>query len=108
MSEKEISFDKIHEDYCDFIDSCGKFNCYTRSKELQDEKSKECIQYLLIIKSYKHQAIQNKSEHIANQFFHMQCMINATKSFLLMWVNLKDGEFNKSWSHLVDAQRYRA
>lgn len=106
MSEKEISFDKIHEDYCDFIDSCGKFNSYTRSQKIQDEKSKECTQYLLVIKSYKYQAIEKESEHIANQFFHMQCMINATKSFLLMWISLKDGEFNKSWSHLVDAQEY--
>lgn len=106
MNDKTISIEEIHENYCDFIESCGKFNFYTRSKTTQEEKIAECSQYIRLIKSYKNQAIENNSEKVANKFFHMQCMINATKSFLLMWVKLKEDDFNKSWSHLIDAQEY--
>ncbi len=106
MSEKEITIEEIHSNYCDFIDSCGKFNFYTRSKITQETKISECSQYIQLIKSYKNQAIEKGDEKVANKIFHMQCMINATKSFLLMWVKLKEDEFNKSWSYLIDAQEY--
>lgn len=106
MNERAVSFEKVHDDYCDFIDSCGKFSFYTRSTEIQRQKILECENYLSVIKSYKSQAAEKQNEHIANQFFHMQCMINAMRSSLLMWVQLKEGKFEWAWTSLVDAQEY--
>lgn len=106
MSYKKISFKGIHEQFCDFIDSCGKFCCYTRSIDIQQQKITECEDYLITIKEYKSHAITRKDEGVANQFFHMQCVINSLRSFLLVWKNLKENDFNKSWTYLIDAQEY--
>lgn len=101
-----ISFEKIGENFRDFIDSCGKLNFYTRSKRLQSEKVQECVAYIQEIKGYKAQAIEFESEPAANEFFHMQCVINGLKSVLEMWLALKNDDYQKSWSYLIDAQEY--
>lgn len=106
MSSQKFLFETIAENYCQFIDSCGKFICFTVSKKIQSKKATECEKYIKVIKLYKQQAIKNKIEEHANELFHMQCMINATRSFLLMWIALKENEFNKAWSRLIDAQEY--
>lgn len=106
MTDKTISFDEIRNDYFDFIDSCGKFNFFTRSKRIQSEKVVECEYYLQVIKSYKKQVIDQGVEALANELFHMQCMVNASRSSLLMWIDLKEEKFNDAWSNLVDAQEY--
>lgn len=106
MTDKTISFDEIRSQYFDFIDSCGKLNFFTRSKRLQSEKIVECEYYLQVIKTYKKQVIDQGVEVLANELFHMQCMVNASRSSLLMWIDLKEGRFNDAWSSLVDAQEY--
>lgn len=106
MTDKTISFDDVRNHYFDFIDSCGKFNFFTRSKRIQSEKVIECENYLKVIKSYKKQVIGQGIEALANELFHMQCMVNACRSSLLMWVAVKEDKFNKAWSDLVDAQEY--
>lgn len=106
MTDKTISFDEIRNDYFDFIDSCGKFNFFTRSKRIQTEKVAECEHYLQVIKSYKKQVIDKGIEALANELFHMQCMVNASRSSLFMWIALKEEKFNDAWSALVDAQEY--
>tara|TARA_R110001599_G_scaffold75302_1_gene206908 strand:- start:581 stop:1318 length:738 start_codon:yes stop_codon:yes gene_type:complete len=108
MNEKRVSNEEIHEAYCEFIDSCAKFSFYTRSIEVQREKVAECDNYLVTIKQYKSQAIDKNNEPAANQFLHMQCMIHSLRSSLLMWITLKEDSFEKSWTHLVDAQEYTA
>lgn len=106
MSDKIISYEKIHEDFCDFIDSCGKFSFYTRSTKIQRQKVEECERHISVIKQYKFQVVEKNNEKTANQFFHMQCMIHALRSSLLMWIELKENRFESSWTHLVDAQEY--
>ncbi|MCU8019728.1 hypothetical protein L5M36_23035 [Shewanella sp. SM72] len=106
MTDKKVSFETINEDFCCFIDSCGKFSFYTRSTVIQRQKITMCDDYLGVIKQYKHQAIERNNEHNANQFFHMQCVINSLRSFLHMWVQLKENDFENSWTYLVDAQEY--
>lgn len=106
MNERRVSYEKIHEEFCEFIESCGKFSFYTRSTKMQHQKVSECEKYLVVIKHCKLQAIQQNNEYAANQFLHMQCMINALKSSLLMWIDLKKNDFENSWTHLVDAQEY--
>lgn len=106
MKRDVISFESISNSFKDFIDSCARLNYFTRSKRLQSEKVIECDYFISSIKEYKAQAIEFGSEEMANEFFHMQCVVNGVRSVLLMWVTLKDEDFQKSWSHLIDAQEY--
>ncbi|WP_201617637.1 hypothetical protein [Psychrobacter urativorans] len=107
MNDKKI-FKDIRSDFCNFIDSCSHYGFYTRAIDLQRKKVLDCENYLEVIKQYKYQAIGRENEYEANQLFHMQCMINALRSYLFMWIQLKEGEFQKSWTSLVDVQEYTA
>lgn len=84
MTDKTISFDEIRNQCFDFIESCGRFIFYTRSKRIQSEKVVDCENYLKVIKSYKKQVVDQGIEALANELFHMQCMVNASRSSLLM------------------------
>lgn len=106
MTDTRIQFESIVDSFLEFVDSCGKLNSFTRSKRLQSEKIDECEHFVQIIKSYKAQAIERSQEQAANEFFHMQCCVNALKSVLLMWITLKDEKYQRSWSYLIDAQEY--
>ena len=106
MPEQTMTFEQIHGNYCEFIDSCNKFNSFTRSIRLQKEKIAECDQYIRLIKGFRQQAIDHAFEKQANHFFHMQCMVNALRSALLMWVDVKEEKFQNAWSNLIDAQEY--
>lgn len=75
---------------------------------LQKEKISECEQKIQYMKGFRHQAQCHADEEQANQFFHMLCMLNAMRSTLLMWVDVKEEEFDKAWSNLIDAQEYTA
>lgn len=108
MIDKEDSFKEIHNNFCNFIDSFGNYISYTRSTEAQHQKILECEKHLKTIKNYKYQSVKIKNEQYANQFFHMQCMINTLKSFLFMWIQLKENDFENSWKSLVDSQEYLA
>lgn len=106
MKSKTITFEQIEEKFRTFIDSCGRLNFFTRSKRLQENKIHECSEFVAEIKGYKVQAVENDMESAANEFFLMQCMVNALKASLSMWVNLKSDQYQKSWSYLIDAQEY--
>jgi hypothetical protein len=103
---KSISLADIHEEFVTFIDSVAKHNVFTRSTKLQEQLIQNCSEIINQLKSFKYQAIQHEQEHEANQLFHMQCVINALKSSLSIWVNLKKSEFLNAWISLVDAQDY--
>lgn len=107
MNDKK-KFEDIRNDFCHFIESCSKYTFYTRAKDLQHEKIIECQDYIKIIKQYKYEAMSWKEEYMANQLFHMQCIVNAFMSFLLMWVHIKEEKFNDSWISLIDAYEYVA
>jgi len=104
--EDKIGFEEYMKNYDDFIDSCAKFNFYTRSKEVQIQKTTEIDQFLMGLKKNKANAVRDGNEKIANLFFHMQCMLNAVKSALLCWINIKEMKYRESWDCLVDAQEY--
>lgn len=106
MSEEKISLQEIHKNYANFIDSCDRYNFFTRSLEKQKEKIEECSSHIDLIKFYKAQAIKCNSEFEANHLFHMQCMINAMKSSLRMWVQVKENNFAEAWNFLIDAKEY--
>lgn len=106
MTDITMTFDDIKTEYDNFIDSCAKFNFFTRSERIQKEKISECEKYIQLIKSYKVQAIHNNNERVANLLFHFQCMLNAMLSSLKVWVALKSVDYHSAWSNLIDAQEY--
>lgn len=106
MNLDKKDFDKIVDSYKVFIDSCAGCNFFTRSVQDQKGKIEECVDFIKLIKSCKEKAIKSKLEKNANNFFHLQCMINAMKSSLEMWVKVKDSRFEDAWRLLIDAQEY--
>jgi hypothetical protein len=106
MANKNITFTEIKDSYDEFIDSCAKFNSFTRSEKIQEKKYTECQEQIQVIKGYKQQAIQKEDEHIANQFFHFQCMLNSMASSLKLWIELKEEKHHSAWCNLIDAQEY--
>lgn len=101
-----ITFPQICSNYCNFIDSCGALLYFTSSKRRQENKVKEIDAEISKIKQYKGYAISQKAEEEANQFFHMQCMLNAIKSILSLWIEVKDSNYRKAWDVLIDGQEY--
>ena len=106
MNNIVVLFEQIERKFIDLVDSCSCLNYYTRSKRLQEEKIVECDEFIHEIKIFKAQAVEKSSEAAANEFFLMQCVVNAFKASLSMWVSLKDDSYQKSWSYLIDAQEY--
>jgi hypothetical protein len=83
-----------------------KLNCFTRSLELQREKVEECKAYIAQMKHFKVQAASSSNEYTANQFFHMQSVLNALHSTFSMWCSIKNTQYQQAWNQLVDAQEY--
>ena len=106
MFDEEVSFKEIHNNFCNFVDSYSQYSFYTRSINLQRKRVSDCENYLIVIKKYKFQAIDRENEYEANNIFHMQCVINALRSYLLMWIQNKENDFQESWTSLIDAQDY--
>ncbi len=107
MIEKEyLEISKIRSAYCDFIDKCGGVIYYTTAISLQEQKIEEIEQEIYRIKQYKAQFRMRGAEEYVNEFFHMQCMLNAMKSVLHMWLKVKSSDFSEAWCCLIDAQEY--
>jgi hypothetical protein len=106
MVDKSFTFQEIHSKFCDFIDECSTVIHYSVSKDIQERKISDIEKEIQIIKQYKYQAISQKHEEPANQFFHMQCVLNTLRSILLMWIEVKNTNYSKAWSYLIDAQEY--
>jgi hypothetical protein len=97
-----IILPQIHSNYCKFLDTCINLLYFTSLKRLQKEKIKEIESEILKIKQYKNYAISQKVENEANQLFQMQCILNAVKSILSLWIEVKDSNFGKAWNLLID------
>lgn len=96
----------IIENYNQFIDSGTHLNMLVRSTRLQNEKIDEIEEYVKHIKDFKRQAASQGNESFANLLFHFQCMLRAVQASLKMWVLVKEEEYQKAWSSLVDAEEY--
>ncbi len=106
LNVKTMTIEEIKHLYSEFIETCSKFNFFTRSEEIQRQKVAECEQHIQMIKAFKAQAINKENELEANHLFHMQCMLNAMKSSLKVWLEVKNGDYAKAWHCLIDAQEY--
>lgn len=99
------------EDYInkliEIINEALKYNHFVRDKTLQEEKVQELESYILAIHQNKFEAEQKDApEFFLNRFFHFQCVLNAVKSSLNMWIKLKEGKNYAAWCSLQDAIDY--
>ena len=102
----KITLEEIRSSFLNFVDGCLASCCFSCSARLQKLKIDECDERLYSLHGYKSQAAQNGDEASANEFFLMQCKIRSLRSYLFMWLSIKEGEFQKGWCELIDAQDY--
>ncbi len=107
FKEGKYSTQDVIDSYNNFIDSANSLNLLVRSTRLQKEKIEDIEEYIRFIKSFKHQAASKGDERFANLLLHFQCMLRCVQSSLNMWLHLKDEDYQKAWSCLVDAQEYK-
>lgn len=81
-------------------------NYLLRDSNLQEIHIGNLEKFKEIIKFRKHQFIEQKNEFFANMFFHFQCVLNAIRSNLELWILIKDQKYYEAWVKLVDAQEY--
>lgn len=102
----KMTLEEIYNFYHEFLNDCDNSCWFTNSYIIQEKKVLECTKYIEIIKNFKYQAQHKKDNFNSNIFFHMQCTVNAVKSLLLMWTQLKKEKFYEAWTSLIDAQEY--
>lgn len=103
---KMIEFTDTIEKYNAIIKESLSFNYLLRDSDLQKEQIEVLENFRKEIKSYKYQFIEQKNETLANVFFHFQCVLNAIKSNLELWILIKERNYEVAWKKLVDAQEY--
>ncbi|MEZ2417278.1 hypothetical protein [Luteibacter sp. RCC_6_2] len=104
----KLTIPELCDRYSTFIDACVHLNYMVRSTELQRLKAEEIDSYIIGIKAVKRHAVVEQWEDVAHLMFHFQCMLRSVQSALRVWVELKEGDSVRAWSHLVDAQEYCA
>ncbi len=108
MENRKYTLDEIKKIFTTALDDAQAVNTFTRSVRLQKEQIESISETIALIKGFKYQAINQKNEHMANEFFRQQCMLSSLKSSLECWILIKSNEFEKAWSALIDAQEYCA
>ncbi|ENV37743.1 hypothetical protein F959_01263 [Acinetobacter venetianus RAG-1 = CIP 110063] len=101
-----VSFEEIHSKFCEKIDTLQSYNNYTCSIELKRIAIKNCLEFIKLIKKEKYSAIKNKKTYIADQLFHMQCVLNSLLSSLKIWLYIEKKQFKNGWDSLIDAYEY--
>lgn len=104
-----MKIDEYINKLIEVINEALKYNHFVRDKTLQEKKVQELESYILAIHQNKFEAEQKGApEFFLNRFFHFQCVMNAVKSSLNMWIKLKDGKNYEAWCSLQDAIDYIA
>lgn len=103
---KTIKVTDIIERYNSIIKESLSFNYLLRDSDLQKEQIEILENFRKEVKFYKYQFIEQKKETLSNTLFHFQCVINALKSNLELWIFIKEQNYDGAWKKLVDAQEY--
>ena len=104
-----MKMDEYINKLIEVINEALKYNHFVRDKTLQDKRVQELESYISAIHQNKFEAEQKGApEFFLNRFFHFQCVINAVKSSLNMWIKLKEGKNYDAWCSLQDAIDYIA
>lgn len=92
------------EHYTDVITDCEKFAFLPRDIQYQKKSVKKLTELLGESADVREAVILEEDEEAANQILALRCMINAVRYDLKMWIDIKQGEWDKAWNSLVDAQ----
>lgn len=102
-----INFEEVTNRYTELLNESEKFNYIVRDSDIQKDMVSKLSALKEEIKGYKDIVIKiKKDEFLANQLFHLQCVLNAKIENLELWLNLKSGNLQEAWSNIVNAQTY--
>ncbi|MEQ1322514.1 hypothetical protein [Acinetobacter soli] len=102
----KISFEEIHSEFCEIIDTLQTYNNYSISIKFKKKGIENCLSFIKIVKEEKYLAVKEKEINIADQLFHMQCVLNSLLSSLKIWLYIEKSQFKKGWDSLIDAYEY--
>ena len=97
---------QVIEEYNKAMNDSNKYTVLVRDSKLQAIQIEELSKMKNEIKGYKYGAISAGDEQAANILFHLQCGLNAQKTFLKMWINIKKKKYYDAWDNLIDAEEY--
>lgn len=103
-----LSFPELAERYNQLQGEALKLDFVVRDSGMQEEKIAELQAFRDILRAKKDAAVVVGDEWLANTLFLFQCMINALRSSLTLWLKIKAGRPEEAWGALVDAQEYTA
>lgn len=88
------------------LSEAKRYMYFSRSKECQKEQRQRLFVIKERVRGFKRGAATAQNEVAANQFFHIQCILNGAISHIDMLVHLKGRDFHKAWDKLIDAYEY--
>jgi len=88
----------------DLFERIGKFACYTRGIEFQEQSIEELKSFKSEIETQKDKAVSSGDNDHSNAFESLNLVTQAMLCEFEMWVNLKNENFDDAWDSLVDAQ----
>lgn len=106
MGSEARTVNQIIDEYNAMIDDAANLNTFSRCLSHQEAKVQAIEAYVSQVRRYKHWAIRQQDEQLANLFLHFHCMLRAIQSSLSVWLTLKTKHPIDAWRHLVDAQEY--
>lgn len=101
-----FTFKDIHTKFCEKIDKLQNYNKFTVNLNLKELALDDCTLFIEDIKKVKYEAIENNNVFVADQLFHMQCVLNSLASSFKIWILIDKKEFKNAWDSLISAQDY--
>lgn len=79
---------------------------FSYAKEIQKEQRDKLFTLKERVRGFKRGAVHVQSEPDANQFFHLQCILNAAIAHIDMLIQIKGRHFHEAWDRLIDGYEY--
>ena len=104
MSDAEKSYANEIELFNATVDGKANLSYIVRDSELQREARADLSALAAKVEDWKKRAIVEQDENAANLFLGCECVIEALRAELNMWLLLKEGKPDDAWGSLVNAQ----
>src|SRR5882724_5435466 len=97
-------FSKCREQYDDVVREAENLSSIVRDSELQRIAIAGLSAMLDELSGWKHKAVVENNEDIANLILGMECGCESLKAELTMWLLLKSEKPEEAWAQLIAAQ----
>lgn len=77
----------------------------TTDVSLQEDAIRNLHAFAHISTKHKKRAVDRASENDANLLLCVECVLDALRAELRMWVLLKEKQYDHAWNYLISAQR---